>query len=110
MLKSTVTIKTVVARCKQLGVMLCDDGGTLRVDLPRYKVFKGRGVHWMDFEYSTGRHAALALGTRGQALAALLEGLAEGLEDCTDPECECCVTEFLSFADTVTLYKTKRLA
>lgn len=102
MLKSNVTTKTVVARCKQLGVMLCDDGGTLRVDLPRYKVVKGRGVHWLDFEYVRGG--------RGLALETLLEDLAVGLEDCTDPECEACVLDFLSFEDTVALYKTKRLA
>ena len=106
MLKGTVTVKTVVARCKQLGVMLCDDGGTLRADLPRYKVFKGRTQHYLDFAYSKRRWGL----SREDALGVLLEDLAEGLEDCTDPECECCVTEFLSFEDIVTLYKTKRLA
>jgi hypothetical protein len=76
------TKRTLVGRCRALGVRLTDDGDVLRLDCPPGKVLAGSGLHWRDLD--------LWGWTRPAAYDELMADLAMGVEDCEREDCEAC--------------------
>lgn len=91
----------LIARCKELGCMLTDDGEVLRVDPPEGKVITVTEAHSIDF--------TLTGWTRLEAYAEILDDLRDGIEPCTLEDCDTC-SEPSSFEDILKTFPAMRLA
>lgn len=72
------TKKQLVARCRELGVMLLDSGDCVRIDAPLGKRFAGGCGHSRDI-YTDGW-------SRSEVYEELLRELSDGIDDCDDLE------------------------
>lgn len=81
------TRQAVIARCKELGVVLHDSGENIYADCPTGKVFSLTGCHMIDRNYATRgqRHTPAA-----EVWQSVLDDMAEGFSDCNDTDCDYC--------------------
>lgn len=96
------TKKQLIDHCKKHGIMFLDDVDCLRFDAPIGKLLSPVGWHYIDFN--------LRGWTRPEAYQAIMEDIADGLEDCEDGDCDHCIHEPATFDRIQELYSGERLA
>ena len=73
--------RSLISRCRALGLGLTDEGHKIEVFCPPGKRLAGPGVHFLTVSTAGWRRADLYMD--------LLHDLDLGLEDCDDDDCEC---------------------
>lgn len=94
----------LIACCKQHDVMCLDAGNVVRIDAPIGKIFKTTGNHSHDCYTEPG------LVTKAMVWQGLLDDAKDGLEDCTDADCDSCIHDPCTFEAIQRLYGGERLA
>jgi hypothetical protein len=78
------TRKQVLAKAKELGILVNDDGNAIELEAPNGFLLGLTDSHCsMQFIYGDGAWA------RPDIWNAVMEYLEAGLEPCEDPECDC---------------------
>jgi hypothetical protein len=68
------------------GITVVDDGEKIAVDLPPGFVLVGSGLHFLDLHYNSPPGAW----NKPDAWESILDDIREGVEPCTDDDCDCC--------------------
>jgi hypothetical protein len=101
---ATISKTAFVALCKAHGVMALDQVDSLSIDAPTGFVFMGTGLHSRTLYW---HHDGW---TKTEAYAELASDLANGVEPCGDPDCDCCVHERMTFDQIAALHGGERIA
>jgi len=92
----------LISLCEITGILLIDQGDSVSVDAPTGFILMGIGLH------------SSTINTHGWKREEVYEDLANdiggGVEKCTDPDCDSCVKEPMSFDEIAALYRGTRLA
>lgn len=80
----------LIKRCTELGVMLHDDGGSIKITCPQGHTLGGQDIHYFDLWLDGWQ--------RKDAYAYILTELSLGIDKCSIDNCEyCSCTEEHSF-------------
>ncbi|MBN1511664.1 MAG: hypothetical protein JXB13_06590 [Phycisphaerae bacterium] len=83
------TKRQVLAVAARFGITIADDGDKIAVDLPRGYVLRSTGLHFTDLRY----HSPPGAWPKPLAWGAVLADIADGIEPCTEPDCEVCTDD-----------------
>ena len=80
------TKQQVMQMADKYGIIVVDTGGKITVDLPDGYVLAGSGLHFLDLYYDSPPGAW----KKPDVWQAILDDISDGIEPCTDPDCDCC--------------------
>jgi len=80
------TKQQVMQMAAKHGIVVVDDGTKIAVDLPHGYVLVASGLHFRDLYYNSPPGAW----KKPDAWESILEDIRDGIEPCTDPDCDCC--------------------